>query len=109
MNQNVVVPIVLFACVTYVFKALIDARLRWQMFKRGGSEELVRMLVDAEDRRRRSSALHWGAVMLAIAIGLALASAMGWQDLTMASAALFIGATALGQLAYYWLSSRRKV
>lgn len=104
MDKHIVVPVLLFVCVTYIFKALIDARLRWQMFNRGGSEELVRMLVDAEAKRRRAAALHWGTVLLALGLGLIVASLLGWRDLSMTSAGLIIGATALGQLAYYRLS-----
>lgn len=108
MDQKIAVPIVLFVCVTYAFKTLVEAVTRWQMFKRGGSEELVKMLVSADEQRTRSTALYWGTVLLAIAIGLAVGSAIGWQELTMASAALLIGATALGQLVYYRLSSRKQ-
>lgn len=104
--EHTLVPVALFACVAYVFKVLIDGCIRWMMFKRGGSEELVRMIADSEEQRRRSASLHWGAVLLALAIGLGINAAAGWNELTMGVAAMLIGATAVGNLAY-WLISRR--
>jgi hypothetical protein len=102
--NHVLVPIALFVCVAYVFKVLIDGCIRWMMFKRGGSEELVRMIVDSEEQRRRSASLHWGAVLLALAIGLGISAAMGWNELTMGVAATLIGATAVGNLTYWFIS-----
>lgn len=106
MDKGILIPIALFVCVAYVFKILIDGCVRWMMFNRGGSDELVRMLGDAEDRRRREAALHWGAVLLALALGLGLDALVDWHDLTMASAAVLLGATAAGNLAYYFISRR---
>lgn len=104
--DHTLVPIALFVSVAYVFKILIEGCVRWMMFKRGGSEELVKMIVDSEEQRRRSASLHWGAVLLALALGLGVSAALGWNELSMGVAAVLLGATAVGNLAYWFISRR---
>ena len=47
MDKNIIVPALLFICVTYAFKLLIDARLRW-LLMRSGSPETVQALLRGE-------------------------------------------------------------
>ena len=81
MNLGDLIPITLFICITYAIKVVVDARVRRQMVTVGGSEELVRSVLQSEELRRRHSSLHWGVVLVALGIGFALIQAFGWQDL----------------------------
>jgi hypothetical protein len=106
MNLGDLIPITLFICITYAIKVVVDARVRKQMVTVGGSEELVRSVLQSEELRRRHGSLHWGVVMVALAIGFGLIQAFGWQDLTPGLIAVLIGATGLGNLAFYAIARR---
>ena len=106
MNLGDLIPITLFICITYAIKVVVDARVRKQMVTVGGSEELVRSVLQSEELRRRHGSLHWGVVMVALAIGFGLIQAFGWQDLTPGLIAVLVGATGLGNLAFYAIARR---
>jgi hypothetical protein len=100
------IPIVLFLCITYAIKVVVDARVRQRMISVGGSEELVRSVLQSEELRRRHTSLHWGVVLVALAAGLALIQAWGWRDLTPGLVAVLAGATGLGNLVFYVIARR---
>jgi hypothetical protein len=106
MNLGDLIPITLFICITYAIKVVVDARVRRQMVSVGGSEELVRSVLQSEELRRRHSSLHWGVVLIALAAGFGLIQAFGWQDLTPGLVAVLAGATGLGNLAFYAIARR---
>ena len=106
MNLGDLIPISLFVCITYAIKVVVDARVRRQMVTVGGSEELVRSVLQGEELRRRHASLHWGVVMVALAIGFGMIQAFGWQDLTPGLIAVLIGATGLGNLVFYAIARR---
>jgi len=101
MELEFLIPIVLFICITYAIKAVVDARVRRQMVSANGSEELVRSILEGEESRRRHASLRWGIVMVALAIGFVLIEAFGWDEVTPGVIAVLLGATGLGNLAYY--------
>ncbi|MGN2242705.1 hypothetical protein ACFWZU_04235 [Frateuria sp. GZRR33] len=106
MNLGDLIPITLFICITYAIKVIVDARVRRQMVTVGGSEELVRSVLQSEELRRRHSSLHWGVVLVALGIGFALIQAFGWQDLTPGLVAVLAVATGLGNLVFYGIARR---
>ncbi|TKR30536.1 hypothetical protein FCE95_10495 [Luteimonas gilva] len=99
---GILVPIVLFICITYAIKAVVDAHVRRKMVESNGSQDLLRSILEGEEIRRRHSSLRWGVVMVALAIGLGLMQAFGWDEPSPGVFALLIGATGLGNLAYYF-------
>ncbi|MBC7989976.1 MAG: hypothetical protein H7Y19_10400 [Luteimonas sp.] len=101
MELEFLIPIVLFICITYAIKAVVDARVRRQMVSANGSEDLVRSILEGEETRRRHASLRWGIVMVALAIGFVLIEAFGWDEVTPGVIAVLLGATGLGNLAYY--------
>ena len=107
MNLDVLVPIVLFVCITYAIKAIVDARMRRQMVESNGSQELVRSLLEGEEQRRRHGSLRWGVILLALAAGFGLVDAGGWQDLTPGVMAILLGATGLGNLGYWFIARKQ--
>lgn len=106
MNFDILIPITLFVCVTYAIKAVVDARVRRQMVTVGGSEELVRSVLQGDELRRRHASLHWGIVLVALAIGFGLIQAFGWQDLNPGMVAVLAGATGLGNLLFYAIARK---
>jgi len=106
MNFEILIPITLFICIVYAIKVVVDARFRRQMLDTQGSQELVRSMLEGEDLRRRHGSLRWGVTLVALAIGFGLVQASGWTEVNPGVIAVLVGATGLGNLAYYVLSRR---
>lgn len=106
MNFGVLIPIVLFICITYAIKVVVDARVRSRMIGAGGSEELVNSILRDEEQRRRHSSLRWGIVLLSVAVGFGVIQWFGWQEVTPGMIAVLAGATGLGNLAFFAVARR---
>jgi len=106
MNFEILIPITLFLCIVYAIKVVVDARLRRQMLDSGGSQDLLRSMLEGEEVRRRHGSLRWGVTLVALAIGFGLVQASGWDEVNPGVIAVLVGATGLGNLAYYLMSRR---
>lgn len=106
MSFNIFIPIVLFICITYAIKVVVDARVRSRMIGAGGSEELVNSIMRDEEQRRRHSSLRWGIVLLSVGVGFGLIQWFGWQDVTPGMIAVLAGATGLGNLVFFAIARR---
>lgn len=103
---GILVPITLFVCITYAIKAVVDAYVRRKMVESNGSQELLKSILEGEEGRRRHGSLRWGVVLVALAIGFAIIEAFGWREPTPGIFAVLLGATGLGNLAYYFAARR---
>ena len=102
MNAEILIPITLFVCIAYAIRVVVDARVRQRIIGANSSQELVRSLLESEELRRKHESLRRGIVLVALAIGFALLDLGGGFDVfTPMSAAILLGATGLGHLAYY--------
>jgi hypothetical protein len=106
MNFEILIPITLFLAIAYTIKAVVDAGVRRKMVDGNGSQELVRSMLESEDIRRRHGSLRWGIVLTALAIGFGLVQSAGWDELNPGVIAVLLGATGLGNLAYYLLARK---
>ena len=104
MRFEVLIPIVLFICITYCIKLLVDSRTRSKLIAANGSEELVRSLVQNEEQQRRHASVRWGVVLVCLAVGFALIEFFGWDDVTPGAIAVLLGATGVGNLVSYYIS-----
>ena len=107
MQFEILIPIVLFLCITYAIKVVVDARVRRRFIESNGSDDIVRAMLVGEEQHRRHGSLRWGVTLVALAIGFGMVEAGGWNDLTPGVLAILLGATGLGNLAYYALGRRR--
>jgi hypothetical protein len=98
------IPITLFLCITYAIKALLDARTRGKLIAANGTEEMVRSLVQNEEQERRHTSLRWGIVLTSLAVGFGLIEFFGWDDVTPGAIAVLLGATGVGNLAFYQIA-----
>jgi hypothetical protein len=98
---EILIPITFFICVTYAIKAMLDARTRGKLIAANSSEELIRSLLLNEEQQRRHASLRWGIVLSCLAGGFALIETFGWEDVTPGAIAVLLGATGLGNLAFY--------
>ena len=101
MNLGHLIPIAFFICVTYALKAVLDARTRSKLIASNGSSDLIRTLVQNEEEANRHASLRWGIVLTSLAAGFALIEWFGWQDITPGAIAVLLGATGVGNLAFY--------
>jgi hypothetical protein len=106
MNFEILIPITLFVCIAYAIKAVVDARVRKQMVDSNGSQDLVRSMLEGEEIRRRHGSLRWGVTLVALAIGFGIVQAAGWDELNPGVIAILLGATGLGNLAYYQMARK---
>jgi hypothetical protein len=97
--------IVLFLCVTYSVKLLVDARMRY-LFVRGESPQSVQTLLQGEERLRRASSLRWGLILVFVALGFALVEWAGWREIRPGTLAVMAAAAGLGNLAAF-VAARR--
>lgn len=106
MDFALLIPIVLFICITYAIKAVVDARVRKQLVTSNVSQELVQSIVEAEELRRRHSTLRWGAILIVLALGFGLMEALALRDVTPGVFAILLGATGIGNLVAFALSRK---
>ena len=106
MEAGLLVPITLFAAIAYSIKAVVDARVRKQLVSGNGSPELVASILRADETNRRLSSLRWGITLVMLALGFGIVEAAGWQDITPGVIAVLVGATGIGNLAYYLLARK---
>lgn len=102
--KNILVPIALFICITYAFKAVLDAVMRYRMLREPGTEDLLRSILLGEQRERRLASLRWGLVLVLLSAGLAAIHGLGWREVTPAVIAVLLGCTGAGHLVYFAIS-----
>ena len=106
MDFALLIPISLFIAIAYTIKAVVDARVRRQMIDSNGSQDLVRAMLQGEELRQRHGSLRWGITLVALAVGFGLIEAIGWTEITPGVIAVLVGATGLGNLAFYSMSRK---
>lgn len=106
MDFGILIPITLFLAIAYTIKAVVDAGVRRKMVDSNGSQDLVRSMLEGEEARRRHGSLRWGVTLVALAIGFGLVQASGWSEINPGVIAVLVGATGLGNLAYYLLARK---
>jgi hypothetical protein len=99
--KQIFVPLVLFLCITFAFKALLETITRYRMLKEGLSQTLLADLLAHDARQRRLGSLRWGIFLVAIGLGFALLEAFGWTRPSAGGFALLAMLTGIGQLVYY--------
>ena len=106
MDYAMLVPIALFAAIAYSIKAVVDARVRKQLGSSNGSPELVTHILQGDETNRRLSSLRWGITLVVLALGFAAVDYSGVRDITPGVIAILLGATGLGNLAYYAMARK---
>ena len=101
MDFEILIPIVLFICITYAIKAVLDARTRAKLIATNGSSEMIRTLVQNDEHANRYASLRWGIVLTSLAVGFGLIEWFGWEEITPGAIAVLLGATGVGNLAFY--------
>src|SRR5262245_15092678 len=100
------IPIAFFAAIAYIFKVVVEARTRGKILAANVPEDLIRSMLHVEEMQKRHSALRWGVVMVCMGIGFALIDRMDWHDAGPGAIAILLGATGLGNLAFYAIARK---
>ena len=110
MDKDVVVPVVLFLCITvgivYIVRLLVSTRQRIKMLQVCSSTELVQSVLHAETHRYQMSALRWGVLALMEAIAFGIIQALGWTTINPGVVAVLLGAFGLGSILCFVLGRR---
>jgi hypothetical protein len=106
MDAHIVVPLALFACITYALKAAMDAALRYRLLRAAASPEVLRAVLDGEDRHSRLVALRWGILSLSLAFGFGSIALLGWKEVSANVIAILAAAVGLGNLALFAVMKR---
>jgi hypothetical protein len=104
MDFDILIPIVLFICITYAIKAVLDARTRAKLIASNSSSDMIRTLVQDEEHANRYASLRWGIVLTSLAVGFGLIEWFGWEEVTPGAIAVLLGATGVGNLAFYQIA-----
>ena len=107
MNFEILIPISLFVAIAYTVKVIADMLVRRRLVESNGSEDLVRTMLAGEAERARTGSLRWGIVMVALALGFGLVEAGGWTEMGPGVIGILLGATGLGNLAFYAMARRQ--
>ena len=105
-NLEFLIPIVLFVCIAYAIKVVVDSRVRKQLVASNVSQELIQSIVEADELRRRHATLRWGTILIALAVGFGLMEALTLRDITPGVIAILLGATGVGNLAAFYLTRK---
>lgn len=108
MDYNLILPVVLILGIVYAIKSVVDGHTRRRIVEARGSEELVRSLLAGDTTKRRLASLHWGCVLLTLALAFGLVDLLGIHRVTPGAIALLLGATGLGNVVYFVLDRRLK-
>lgn len=100
-DVHVVVPLALFACVTYALKAVLDAALRYRLLRAAVSSDVIRAVLEGEDHQRKVVALRWGILSLSLALGFGFISLLGWKEVSAGVVAVLAAAIGLGNLVLF--------
>ena len=101
MDVHVVIPLALFACVTYVLKAVMDAALRYRLLRAAVSSDVLRAVLEGEDHQRKVVALRWGILSSSLALGFGLIALLGLNEISPGVVAILAAAIGLGNLVLF--------
>ena len=107
MDFALLVPIVLFICITLIFKFIMDGRVRSKLAQSGASEELVRAMLAADEQNRKVSSLKWGMVFVLVGVAFGMIDALNLAADAPATFGIVIFAAGLGMLGFHALANRK--
>jgi hypothetical protein len=106
--KQIIVPLALFVCITYAFRVLVDAIMRYRMLREPGTEDLLRSILQGEQNERRLSSLRWGLLATFLATGFAIIDLLDVHDVTPGAIGILLAATGLSQLLYFAITRDRR-
>ena len=105
MTQTLV-PIVLFVCIAYTIKVVVEALSRRRLLQTELSTELLESLVRSEETQRRHTALRWGIVFTLLAVAFIIMQVAGWNQINAGVIGLLAAALGIGHLVFYAIVRR---
>lgn len=94
------IPMVGFVCVVGIIKIITDNRVRRRLAETHATEDMVRSILEADERNRDEGSLKWGIVAVVIAISFALIDIFDMSPERPGTFGLVIGAAGVGLLVY---------
>ncbi len=107
MVFETLIPIVLFICIAYAVKVIMDGRVRQRLAQSGASEDLVRTMLMADEQNRKVSSLKWGLVLVLVGVAFGIIDIFNLDAGDPATFGIVIGAAGLGMLGFHALANRK--
>lgn len=105
---SLLVPITLFLSIVAIIKFVMDARVRRRLAETHASEDLVRSMLEADERGRRLSALKWGLVLVLMGLSFGLIDLLDLGPEDPAVYGLLLVASGAGMLGYHLIAHRTR-
>jgi hypothetical protein len=105
---SLLVPITLFLSIVAIIKFVMDARVRRRLAETHASEDLVRSMLEADERGRRLSALKWGLVLVLMGLSFGLIDLLDLGPEDPAVYGLLLAAAGAGMLGYHAIAQRTR-
>ena len=102
------IPMVGFVCIAFIFKVVTDNRVRRRLAETHANEEMVRTMLEADERNQYESSLKWGLVILAIGVAFGLVDLFNLTPEDPSSFGLIIGSAGVGLLAHHFMRKPQK-
>lgn len=110
MQEDIVVPIMIFGSFAYAWRILLDYKTRKLLIEKGLVDDKVKVLFERTAEAQVPGALKWGMVLIAVGLAFFLGQMMpdAQEEYTVAFAALFGGIALVlyHTVAYRWLKNR---
>lgn len=108
MDFSLLIPIVAILAPVAIVKIYYDSRLRQRLAEAHASEDLVRAMLEADERNRSVSALKWSIVLTLIGLSFGLIDAAGLGPNDPATFGLLIGSAGVGMLGFHLIAARKR-
>lgn len=97
------IPMVGFVCLVGIVKVITDNRVRRRMAETHATEDLVRSMLEADERNRQEAALKWGLVAVLVGLSFGLIDIFNLPQDQPGAYGLVIAAAGFGLIAYHLL------
>lgn len=103
-NEEVLVPLVIFASIAYIVKIVSDNHLRRFLAKEGQINDDLQYLYAGRMDAKFPASLKWGLVLVALGLAILISRIFGGDEMLMVSLMFLFGGAAL--IAFYVFAAR---
>lgn len=107
MDLDALGPIALFVCISLTIKFVMDAWVRRRIVEAHASEEIVRAMLNADEKARRLSTLKWGLTLTGLGLAFASIGGLGLDLQSPAALGLLTGAAGIGLLIHHFITNNK--
>lgn len=100
----VFIPITFFICITLAIKFIVENGTRRKIVSTNASEDLIRVMFDADERSRKNASMKWGLVLISVGVAFGVIEVFEMRMETPGAFALLSIAAGAALLVHHRLS-----